>query len=311
MIETSLSRAPATRERVLHDARAVADACAAEASSVGPGRVRAVLRTKPAAHSGSASVEGVFLNADTGRFVDGSGAPIGLEGRPGITRYEGSYDVLAVLSGPAEMLSGHYSWTEPQPVHVRGITPADIYDPFGRPGVVICSYDPTAQGAPFDQVRLMPEDWHVHAAASRASQEPDAPTARAWLTSPNDLLFARAVRTLAQTGQLDPQLLESVRGQARSYRRAVLHYVTLASRQRPGGTEVLDADLAAHGEPDHRRAAALGLLSARLFAPEATAATVAGWPPVTRPGGLIDPDLVAGDTYIREAFTLLTPESPA
>lgn len=311
MIETSLSGAEATEERVRHDARAVADAGAASPFSADPAQVLAVLRTKPAAHSGSASVEGVFLDAATGRLVDSSGASAELEGRPSIIRYEGSYDVLEVLSGPEGELSGRYSWTEPLPEQTRGIPPSGVYDPFARPGVVLCRYDPAAQGAPFDQARLLPDGWQVYAAAAvRAAQEPDVSTARDWLTGPNDLLFARAARTLALTGQLDPQLAESVRGQAHGYRRAVLHFTMLASAQRPGSADALDADLA-DSEPDHRRAAALGLLAARLFAPKATAAALASWPRLIGPAGLLDPALAAGDAYVLEAFTLLTGGSPA
>lgn len=312
MIETSLSTAEATEERVRHDARAVADVCAAGPLADDLAQVLAVLRTDPAAYSGSASVQGIFLDAATGRLVDGLGAPAGLEGRPPIIRYEGSYDVLEVLSGPAGELDGRYSWTEPLPEHTRGFPPNGVYDPFARPGVVLCRHDPTAHGAPFDQVRLLPEGWQADAAAAvRAAPEPDASIARDWLTGTNDLLFARAAGTLALTGQLDQRLVESVRGQAHGYRRAVLHYVTLAfAEQRPGQWDALDSDLA-DSEPDHRRAAALGLLAARLFAPAASAVALAGWPRLTSPAGLLDPALAAADGYVRAAFTLLTTGSQA
>ena len=312
MTETPLSLAEPTEERVLHDARAVTDVSEADQMPADPARVVAVLRTRPAEHSGSASVAGVFLNADTGRLVDSSGAPAELAGGPQILRYEGSYDVLEVLSGPAGALPGRYAWTEPLAEHERGVRPADIYDPFARPGVVICRYDPAAPGPPFDQVRLLPEGWQVHAAAAaRAAAQPDAATARRWLSAPNDLLFARAARTLAGSGQLDPQLAASARTQAHGYRRAVLHYVLLASAQRPAAVSALDADLAAGGDPDHRRAAAIGLLAARLFAPVPAAAAVAGWPPLASPATLRAPGMVAGDAYVQEAFRLLAPDGAA
>ena len=312
MTQTPLSLAEPTDERVLHDARAVADASAVDEIPGDPAHVVAVLRTSPAAHSGSASVAGVFLNADTGRLVDSSGAPADLAGRPQILRYEGSYDVLEVLSGPADALSGRYAWTEPLAEFGRGMTPAAVYDPFARPGVVICRYDPAAAGAPFDQVRLLPEGWHVHAAAAaRAAAQPDAATARDWLSEPNDLMFARAARTLAGSGQLDPQLVTSARAQADGYRRAVLHFVLLASGQRPAAVDALSADLGPGSDPGHRRAAAIGLLAARLLAPASSAAAVAGWPPLARPEGLLGPEMVAGDAYVREAFALLEPDGGA
>ena len=312
MTETPLSLAEPTEERVLHDARAVADASAVDQVLADPARVVAVLRTRPAAHSGSASVAGVFLNADTGELVDSSGAPAGLAGHPQILRYEGSYDVLEVLSGPASALPGRYAWTEPLAEHERGVTPDSVYDPFARPGVVMCRYDPAAAGAPFDLVRLLPEGWQVHAAsAAGAAAQPDAATARDWLSAPNDLLFARGARTLAGSGQLDPRLAASARSQAHGYRRAVLHYVLLASAQRPAAVSGLDADLAPGSDPDNQRAAAIGLLAARLFAPDPAAAAVAGWPPLASPARLRDLATTAGDAYVRETFALLAPDGAA
>jgi hypothetical protein len=308
MVDTPLSAAPATRERVLYDARAVADVCVAEVAETGPEQVRAALRTMPATHSGSASAEGVFVDAATGGLVDNSGAPASLADHAGVLRYEGSYEVLAVVSGPAGALSGRYSWTEPRPARTRGITPNGIYDPFARPGVVVCRYDPAAQGAPFDQVGLLPEGWQIHVRdAARAPREPGIAVARDWLAGPNDLLFARAAWTTALAGRLDRELLTSLRGQVHGYRRAVLHFATLAGAGLASGTDALDTDLADRTEPDHRRAAALGLLSARLFAPEATAAALSGWQPAATVGGLMDPALTGEDNYIREAFSTLAP----
>jgi len=307
MTETPLSLAEPTEERVLHDARAVADATADQATA-DPGRVTAVLRTSPAAHSGSASVAGVFLNADTGRLVDSSGAPADLTGHALILRYEGSYDVLEVLSGPADSLPGRYEWTEPLSEYQRGVPPAGIYDPFARPGVVICRYNPAAAGAPFDGVQLLPEGWQVYAAAAATAAPPDAATARDWLSTPNDLLFARAARTLAGASQLTPQLAAAARDQALGYRRAVLHYALLAGAQQTEAVSALDEDLAPGSDPEHRRAAAIGLLAARLLAPEATAIALAGWPPLASPGRLLEPGVIGGDAYVREVFALLVPE---
>lgn len=306
MTETTLPRALTTSQRVLHDARAIADACAASTFSSSPAWVRAVLRTSPAAHSGSESVEGVFLDLATGAFVDRDGAPASFEGRPSIVRYEGTYEVLSVLSGRPEALSGQYSWTEPL-TERRDITGRDIFDPFALPGVVACRYDPGAPGAPFDEVRLLPEGWHVHAAeAELAPSAPHPVAARRWLNGPNDLLFARAVRSLARARELDAALLAAVRTQAGGDRRAVAHFVTLTSTPRLAGM-ALAADLASGSDPSHRRAAAAGLLAARLFAPEATAAAIVGWPPAMTPGGLLDPALTVGDEYVHEAFALLSP----
>ena len=310
MPDTQLSRAPAIDERVLFDARAVADVSAAETADASPAPVQAVLRTRPARHSGSASLEGVFLDAATGRFIDASGAPASLEGVRGIVRYEGSYDVLAVMSGPGNALPGRYSWTEERQVRRRGrrTDPRGAYDPFARPGEVACGYDPAAAGAPFSDVRLLPQNWYLHAPeATTAPTEPDAATARRWLTGPNHLLFARAAGVLARTGELDRALLANVRALAHGYRRAVLHYVMLISPRRLGGSAALAADLASGGEPSHRRAAALGLLAARLSGSRTTVAPVTGWPPITTRGGLLDPVLIAGDSYVREAFAMLTP----
>jgi hypothetical protein len=313
MINTPLTQAPATPGRILHDTRAVLDACDLDLSQIGanPAEVWVVLRTAPAEHSGSTTIPGAMIDGDTGRLVDASGAEASLE-RPAVVVYEGSYEVLTVISGHPPAMAGRYSWREPlQPV-ARGLSREHVYDPFARPGTVVCRHDQAEHDiAPFDQVHLLPEGWERHIAeAVPAPREPSEETLRGWLTSPNPLLFTRAVTLLARGKRLDEPLLRSLLDRTNGYRRAVLHFVTLRDPEHLGAEAVragLDADFAAGSEPDHRRAAALGLLTARLFAPEATADAVAGWAPLSRPAGLLDAAVVAEDPYVREAFTLLTP----
>src|SRR5271169_6532640 len=102
MVDTPLSQAPATRDRVLHDARAVLDVSEFDVTQL-PEGLWAVVRLVPALHSGSATVSGAFIDGDTGRLVDAAGRSVSeppgtaaSAGR-GTIWYEGSYEITAAL----------------------------------------------------------------------------------------------------------------------------------------------------------------------------------------------------------------------
>jgi hypothetical protein len=226
--------------------------------------------------------------------------------------FEGTYEILTTVSGRSAAAAGRYSWREPHPLVTRELSPRDIYDPFTRPATVVGrAISPAREGAPIDPVYVLPQGWERHvAAAAGVPREPSAETLADWLASPNPLLFTRAVTTLTRGGRLDDRLLRSLLDRADGYLRATLHFATL----RYGGylgtetvTRGIDADFSADSESDHRRAAALGLLAARLFPSAVTADALAGWTPLRRPAGIRDEALIAADPYVREAFAILAP----
>jgi hypothetical protein len=312
MANTPLSRAPGTQQRILHDIRAVVDASEVDLAAAGadPAQSWLVVRTTPDRYSGTATVPGVVLDGDSGRLVDRDGNTVELD-RPGVVVREGSFEVRDVLSGPiAAGTVRRYSWRRPERVRTNRLTRQDVYDPFARPGTVVCRYSPDAAGNPFDAVRLMPEGWAAHvreaAAVVRRVDPADAGELGTLLTSPNHLLVARSVHGLAGAGRLDDTHLRALFGRLHGYRRAVLYFSVL--RHAPAGPvpavrEALAADLSGD-DRDHRRAAVLGVVTTRLFAPGTAGRALSGvavLEPAARARAAVEKD-----RYVREGFGLLS-----
>jgi hypothetical protein len=194
-----------------------------------------------------------------------------------------------------------------------------VYSPFALGGTVLCQFDPAAlETSPFSRVCILPEGFEGYAAeavraagelAASTAEAPDTATLGRWLTSRNPLLSTQAVRELARSQRFAESSLRSMLETADGYNRAVLHFTALRDAQylgadvlRPG----FDVDFAQGSESDHRRAAALALFSAQLFAPQA-AAMIIDELPLRRDAGLLAAAAVAEDPYVREAITILTP----
>jgi hypothetical protein len=307
MADTPLSRAPATRERLLHDARAVLDVSEFDATRLGRGPW-VVLRATPEPHSGSATSAGSIVDGDTGELVHLSGAlpgPLGYS----VLVYEGSYEILSVLSGQPPPASGRYLWSEQQEAVVREVSRDHLYQPFAQGGVVVCQFDPAArERPPFQRVSLLPEGWEQYVPrAARTAADPSADTLSRRLRSRNPLLFTQAIRALADRGYFDKPTLRSTLERADGYQRAVSYFALLRDGRYPDVLEAsLAADFAPGSEADQRRAAALALFTGQLLAPQAVA-SVTGEAPLRREGGLLEAAMTAGDPYVREAVTVLTP----
>lgn len=320
MVDTPLSQAPATRDRVLHDARAVLDVSEFDVTQLTEGSWT-VVRLAPAPHSGSATVSGAFIDGDTGRLVDAAGRSVSEppgtapSAGHGTIWYEGSYEITAALGGQPAPASGRYSWREEQPMIVRGIPRERAYNPFARGGTVLCQFDPGAgDTSPFSRVCVLPEGFeaYVAEAARAAGEQAGGPSPQAlerWLTSRNPLLFTQAVRETARGQRFTEQSLRSMLQTADGYNRAVLHFTAVRDAQYLGAGILrsgFDTDFAPGSDPDHRRAAALALFTAQLFAPQA-AALVTGELPVHPDRGLLAAAAVAEDPYVRAAIAVLTP----
>jgi hypothetical protein len=114
---------------------------------------------------------------------------------------------------------------------------------------------------------------------------------------------------LAKAGWVDSPLLASLYDRLRGYRRAVLHFATLRHPQSSIAAAVrnrLQADLAGT-DRDQRRAVALGLLAARLFAPAETVRVVSGSTDLERPDPAGPLVRRGDDGYVLEAFRTMSP----
>jgi hypothetical protein len=311
MINSTLSTAPPSPSRILHDMRAIADVVQVDLTAVGldPAVRWAVLRTSPQPHSGSATLMDAVMDGATGRtvgLIDSRRAPF----EPVIIR-EGDWRVVSVLSGEAPADRGRYSWAEPQRVFTRRQSRTDIYDPFALPATILCRFEPAAAPS-FHEVSVLPDGWEetateaVAAASlpSTARLQPSSPAAYhkllSWLSSPYHLLFSTAISALIRDYALSAETFDKLLAQLNGYRRAVFHYATLSSGHYLGQKRVISSLIRAWTtdyEPDQRRAAALGLLAAWHIAPQAVEI------PMSRVRAIITDD---DDDYVRRAFELLS-----
>jgi hypothetical protein len=320
MTSTPLALASPTSERLLHDVRAVADAVDVDLARIGadPAEVWVVLETTPALGSGSASVRDAWLDAETGEVV----LPEGDTAANAIVIREGKWRVISVLSGTPPASSGLYSWTEPRRHRTRGLPREDLYDPFASATRVLCRVEASGgAGVSFHDVSVLPEGWDNHVADAinavpRLGDVLAPPTdaaaverGKVLLTSPNPLVFARALAALAKAGAVDRETHEQLLGRERGYRRALVHYVTLRHAD-PGSAPwmmaLIQEDLT--GDPDQRRAAALGVTAAWLLAPGPMSASFADFSPTARPDLLPSHAKACDDAYVRQALTLLAPD---
>ncbi len=146
---------------VLHDARAVHDIAVLrfrdfQADGV-PSWVLAT--TTPGPNSGSGTISGALIKAETGEFVMPPGAePVLLK--------NGSWKAIAAARD-LEHAKGSYSWSESLVEEKRQLTPEDYYSPFIHGGTIVCRPTRGKLGiGQFGPVYLIFPEWGQYVAAT-------------------------------------------------------------------------------------------------------------------------------------------------
>jgi len=113
----------------------------------------------PAPGSGSATVPGAYLEAETGRFVNPAQ-------NDALLLKKGTWQALA--AGDSTLPGkGEYEWTEPLAQTTRVVLPEDYYSPFAHGGTIVFQWQPDAAGAQrFANSRLLFAEWARAAADS-------------------------------------------------------------------------------------------------------------------------------------------------
>lgn len=116
-----------------------------------------IVQVKPAAQSGSATIPGGYINAETGELKVPPGAQTSIV-KSGSWRW---------VDGPVQVIADEYHWFEPMEEGKRRIEPEDIYSPFVHGGTLLFSLAKGAKGIEqFGAPILLFEEWA--AAASQA-----------------------------------------------------------------------------------------------------------------------------------------------
>lgn len=231
---------------------------------------------KPAPGSGSATVPGGYLKAETGEFV----APA--QGGAVVVK-SGHWRSLGAASGAAPP-GGQYAWTEALARHARAADPEDFYSPFSYGGAVVFMQIPNASGRDeFAHARLMLPTWEALApqalrAAPRLLELSDQLTTRAsalqeiggLVADPNGLTAAMALRVALQSTSALAQRSGSLLAAADVRRLSVFTYLILAmsTTERAQWAAQLANQVQATSDPDRFTAMAYAAFAVTLFKPQ-------------------------------------------
>jgi hypothetical protein len=205
---------PPNQYVLLHDARIIHDTASLRFKDFESNGIPFWVLAKiiPAPGSGSATVPGAYINADTGRLV----APPGVEA---VIVKKGRWAVTASARSTWPSAENEYSWSESLR-DKRLLLPEDYYSPFVYGGTILCR--PTRGATGIDQfgpVRLLLPEWarFVVSASVFAEGHPalfeggelkprDDAELKQLLLQENKLLAVLAFRTLLQTGHMTSSL---------------------------------------------------------------------------------------------------------
>jgi hypothetical protein len=231
----------------------------------------------PSPKSGSATVPGAHINADTGEFVTPQNAQT-------VIVKEGKWRVLATSEQMTQYSAGSYSWTEPLTAMKRKLLPEDYYSPFAHGGTIVFRPAPGASGIEqFGTVRLLFPNWGQFVAPAFAFMvshpallgdgqvgPTELPQLTQLLSQNNELLAVLAFRELVASGQMAPNLARNQLTNAQANLAAVYTYIALTSQA--GGGHQLAQEIAGITKMTHDatklRSIALGAFSAGLFRAE-------------------------------------------
>ena len=260
---------------VLHDARAAHDIGSfrfANFETDGlPSWVVATLNPDP--DSGSATIPGGFIKAETGEVV----VP---EGAAAVVLKKGKWQALAAAS-PTQSVLGTYSWSEPLEEEKHVLTPEDYYSPFAYGGTVVFRPSPVAHDIKeLEPVNLLFLEWGKLVEPAfvlsggdsilygKSGQITDANRLKQLIPHQNGLIATFALRELLRAPQTTPQDVYASLETQDDRRRSIFTYAMIAMSHSGKISEfarVVETHLRAVRQLDELRSIALGAFAAALF----------------------------------------------
>jgi hypothetical protein len=264
---------------LVHDARAVYDTGALrfEDFMVQGQPVWIVAIVTPGPGSGSATVPGAYINANTGEFVT-----------PGNTQTVllkvGKWRAVEGSDQRMKSGEGEYSWTENLGPEKRKLLPEDYYSPFAHGGMILCRLTPGATGIDqFGPVRLLLQGWqeypgpafefaatHPSVMADNQVTPAEVTQLKQMLSEKNKFLAVLAFRALVAAGRMEPNLAGNQLTNAEANLAAVYTYLVLASTAGDPhhlSQKLIDLTRTTH-DVTKLRSIALGAFATGLFHPE-------------------------------------------
>jgi hypothetical protein len=190
----------------LRYARIVRDLAAFDLSTLSTPQTGAwiVARIHPGERSGAAYVQGLYIEAETGRVIDRGIRPVV------VNRVHGKWELIDVMSGHAPR-GGTYQWTRPQRHNHfdRNFSLLDSFSAFEagptNRWTVICQFlEKNTGAAQFASVTMIPDEWETFVKPAREYYvqhaadfgDKDLNTLREMALSDNPLIGLTAIRRI-------------------------------------------------------------------------------------------------------------------
>jgi hypothetical protein len=277
ILSDALSLQQQTEYAVVREARTVHDTATLQLAdyriAVGSGWIVATI--EPTSDSGSATVPGAYIEAETGRYVAPTQAEVTLAKSGRWTSIATGYE-----HAPS---SGHYTWNEPMNRRTRALTPEDFYSPFAHGGTVVFQFEPDAKAAQqFGACRLIFPEWAQSAADTLKMSTHIVELLRKLTLTPlstmeasklvhggNGMLATLAFRGLLQHAPAFDSQAPALLKAADARRLSIFVYLGLTAAPQKDRTEWLkllrDCVMDTH-EPERLLAIAYAVFAAQLFA---------------------------------------------
>ena len=262
---------------LLHDARAVHDTARIRlkdfANDGQPTWV--VAKMTPGPRSGSATIPGAAINAQTGALVVPENA------RPVLVK-EGSWLRRAAFPPDVVPAGNTYAWSEPLNQPKRRLEAEDYYSPFIHGGIVLFRPAAGRNGLDwFGPIYLLLSDWDREVVATLAlsthdrslieNETPDPAKVShlaGLMASDNPLSATIAFRSLASSGNISPELAGKQLTRADHHLAAIFSYLSLVAPDNKEGDALVEGvrdSIQAAREVEPIRQVSLGAFSASLF----------------------------------------------
>ena len=259
---------------LLHDARCVDDIGGLRFSDYGTDKLAwAVITLNPGARSGSMTIDGAFIRAETGEIVTPTGTSSKIIKEGDWTRRE--------VFGFSLPEKGQFTWTDKADKRKRVIESEDIYSPFVSGGTIVFHPVPGKSGIEqFGAIRLIQPvlipavataflSGHAEEALQVETEEPrDGATLLKLLAFDNVFVQAVAFRRLIASGQMTGAIVFEQVTRSKDILRAVLCSLVVQAESKDPNESLLNAlsqAVAASIERANVEPIALGAYSAKIF----------------------------------------------
>jgi hypothetical protein len=222
---------------VLHDARIAHDTATINFTEYEKDGEQSwvVAIVTPDEDSGSATIQGGYINAESGDVV----VPQDAES---VVIKKGKWQKV-ITAAQNLRDAGEYSWSEPLEQEKRFLIPEDYYSPFAYGGTMIFMPTPDAEGIEqFGPVRMIFPDWvdYVQPAFKLYSQgenilfqsiktKEELEKAKQYLESDNALIATTAFRELIRSQKIDAQTAATYLIKTAGRRRSVFAHIMLSN----------------------------------------------------------------------------------